>query len=256
MVEGLAVFRDRFRGLDDCYVLIGGTACDLWMGERALDFRATKDLDMVLVVEALRPEFFKVFWRFVKDAGYEGFGGGQEPRNFYRFKKPAQAGFPWMIELFSRRALDLPADVRLSPVPAGEDLSSLSAILLDDDYYRLVLDSRTTIDGISTVPAGCLIALKARAWLDLSNRKAAGEVDVAEADIKKHRNDVFRLLVTLAPADRVQVPEAARVHLRQFVAKFPAGATEWPAIRQAVKNLPEPAAILGQLSEVFMLDVG
>ena len=104
MVEGLTIFRDRFRGLEDCYVLIGGTACDLWMGERALDFRATKDLDMVLVVEALRPEFFQVFWQFVKDAGYEGFGGGQEPRNFYRFKKPAQAGFPWMIELFSRRA--------------------------------------------------------------------------------------------------------------------------------------------------------
>ncbi len=120
MVEGLTIFRDRFRGLDDCYVLIGGTACDLWMGERALDFRATKDLDMVLVVEALRPEFFQVFWQFVKDAGYEGFGGGQEPRNFYRFKKPAQAGVPWMIELFSRRALDLPADVHLSPVPAGE----------------------------------------------------------------------------------------------------------------------------------------
>lgn len=255
MVEGLAVFRDRFRGLDDCYVLIGGTACDLWMGERALDFRATKDLDMVLVVEALRPEFFQVFWQFVKDAGYEGFGGGQTPRNFYRFKKPAQAGFPWMIELFSRRALELPADVHLSPVPAGEDLSSLSAILLDDVYYQLVLDSRTIIDGISTVPAGCLIALKARAWLDLSARKAAGQAKVAEADIKKHRNDVFRLLVTLTPADRVQVPEAARDHLRQFAARFPVGAVEWSAIRQAVNDLPEPAAILGQLRAVFMLGV-
>lgn len=58
-------------------------------------------------------------------------------------------------------------------------------------YYKLVLDSRITIDGISTVPAGCLIALKARAWLDLSGRKAAGEANVADVDIKKHRNDVF-----------------------------------------------------------------
>jgi hypothetical protein len=253
MVEGLTIFRERFRGLEDCYVLIGGTACDLWMGERALDFRATKDLDMVLVVEALRPEFFQVFWQFVKDAGYEGFGGGQEPRNFYRFKKPAQAGFPWMIELFSRRALDLPADVHLSPVPAGEDLSSLSAILLDDDYYRLVLDSRRLVDGISTVPAGCLIPLKARAWLDLTARKAAGEANVSESDIKKHRNDVFRLLVTLAPADRVQVSEAVRAHLRQFAAGFPADAVEWRAIGQAVANLPEPPALLAQLRDVFTL---
>jgi hypothetical protein len=29
MVGGLTIFRDRFRGLEDCYVLIGGTACDL-----------------------------------------------------------------------------------------------------------------------------------------------------------------------------------------------------------------------------------
>ena len=50
MVERLTIFRDRSRGLDDCYVQIGGTACDLWMGERTLDFRATKDLDRVLVV--------------------------------------------------------------------------------------------------------------------------------------------------------------------------------------------------------------
>ena len=39
--------------------------------------------------------------------------------------------------------------------------------------------------------SGCLIALKARAWLDLSGRKAAGEANVADVDIKKHRNDVF-----------------------------------------------------------------
>jgi len=253
MVEGLAVFGDRFRGLDDCYVLIGGTACDLWMGERALDFRATKDLDMVLVVEALRPEFFRVFWQFVRDASYEGFGGGQVPRNFYRFKKPARAGFPWMLELFSRRALDLPADVHLSPIPAGEDLSSLSAILLDEDYYGLVLGFRRVVDGISTVPAGCLIPLKARAWLDLTARKAAGDATVSESDIRKHRNDVFRLLVTLAPADRIEVPEAVRAHLRQFASRFPAGAAEWRAIGQAVANLPDPPALLALFRGVFSL---
>ena len=256
MVEGLAFFREQFQGFEDCYVMIGGTACDLWMAERALEFRATKDLDVVLVVEALRPAFFRTFWRFVRDAGYEGFRGGQPPRNFYRFKKPGQAGFPWMIELFSRRTLILPRGVHLSPVPAGEDLSSLSAILLDDVYYQLVIRFRTVIDGISTVPAGCLIALKVRAWLDLTTRKAAGMATVADADIKKHRNDVFRLLVTLAPVDRVEVSERVREHLRQFVAAFPARAPEWTAIRQAVQNLPEPASLLAQMNDVFILGAG
>jgi hypothetical protein len=254
MVEGLATFRDRFQSFGDSYVLIGGTACDLWMEERQLGFRATKDLDIVLVVEALRPDFFLTFWQFVKDAGYEGYNGGQFPRNFYRFKKPSRPGFPWMIELFCRRMLDLPPGVHLSPVPAGDDLSSLSAILLDDVYYHLVTTFRTTIDGISTVPAGCLIALKARAWLDLTTRKAAGDTNVADADIKKHRNDVFRLLVTLAPADRVQVPDAVRKHLRQFADSFPAGAAVWPAILQAADISLDPGALLGQLKDVFMLD--
>ena len=75
-------------------MLIGGTACDLWMGERALDFRATKDLDMVLVVEALRPEFFQVFWQFVKDAGYEGFGGGRSLGTSIGSRSPPRPVFP------------------------------------------------------------------------------------------------------------------------------------------------------------------
>ena len=114
-----------------------------------------------------------------------------------------------------------------------------------------MLHSRRLVDGISTVPAGCLIPLKARVWLDLTARKAAGEANVSESDIKKHR--LFRLLVTLAPADRVQVSEAVRAHLRQFAAGFPADAVEWRAIGQAVANLPEPPALLAQFRDVFTL---
>jgi len=243
--------------LEDCYVLIGGTACDLWMGERDLEFRATKDLDIVLVVESLRPDFFRTFWQFVRDAGYEGYIGGEAPRNFYRFKKPHVKGYPWMIELFTRKSLDLSADVHLTPVPAGEDLSSLSAILLEDQYYQLVLRSRILIDDLSTTPAGCLIPLKARAWLDLTGRKAAGDVRVKDEDLKKHRNDVFRLLLTLAPADRVGLPETIRRHLTEFVAQFPPTNREWASIRQAVSQgsltMSEPETALQQLKNIFRL---
>ena len=67
---------------------------------------------------------------------------------------------------------------------------------------------------------------------------------------------MFRLLVTLAPADRFAVPDRVRNHLRAFAARFPAGAGEWTAIGQAVDNLPEPSALLGQLRNVFMLEAG
>jgi len=41
-----------------------------------------------------------------------------------------------MIELFSRRinSIELPEDAVLTPLPLDDDLSSLSAILLDNDY--------------------------------------------------------------------------------------------------------------------------
>ena len=38
MVKGLDVFRDWFNGFESCYTLIGGAACDLWMGDRDLGF--------------------------------------------------------------------------------------------------------------------------------------------------------------------------------------------------------------------------
>ncbi|MDD3898415.1 MAG: tyrosine-type recombinase/integrase, partial [Syntrophomonadaceae bacterium] len=44
----------------DQYAIIGGTACDLLMSEDGLDFRATRDIDIVLIVESLTPEFGKI----------------------------------------------------------------------------------------------------------------------------------------------------------------------------------------------------
>ncbi len=34
-------------------------------------FRATKDLDIVLIVEALTPEFVSKFWQYVQTACYQ-----------------------------------------------------------------------------------------------------------------------------------------------------------------------------------------
>lgn len=53
MVEGLERFKDHFKEFTEQYVLIGGAACDLYMEDAGLFFRATKDLDIVLCVEAL-----------------------------------------------------------------------------------------------------------------------------------------------------------------------------------------------------------
>ena len=45
-----------------------------------------------------------------------------------------------MIELLTRKldAIQLPEDAVLTPLPMDEDISSLSAILLDNDYYEFL----------------------------------------------------------------------------------------------------------------------
>ena len=70
MVVGMERFREHFRGYEDSFVLIGGAACDQWMSDSGLRFRGTKDLDIVLVLEALDAAFVLRFWQFVEEGGY------------------------------------------------------------------------------------------------------------------------------------------------------------------------------------------
>lgn len=61
MVKGLDIFYKYFAEYTEQYVLIGGAACDISFRNNDTDFRATKDLDMVLVIEAQTREFAQQF---------------------------------------------------------------------------------------------------------------------------------------------------------------------------------------------------
>lgn len=219
MVTGIDRFREWFRGYEDQYAIIGGTACDLLMSEDGMDFRATKDIDLVLIVEAITPDFGRQFWQFVKAAGYEHRNKSTGLPQFYRFSHPTAGGYPFMIELFSRRAeaINLPDDAVLTPLPMEDDISSLSAILLDDDYYQLVRSGTVVVDGINVLDAAYLIPFKAKAWLDLTQKKAAGQ-SVDSKNIRKHKNDVFRLSALLTQQSKVVVTESVLADLRAFLA--------------------------------------
>lgn len=255
MVKGLDKFLEHFKGQESAYVFIGGTACDIWMSDNPISFRRTKDLDMVLVVEALTDDFIRLFWKFVSDGHYEINQNSAGQARFYRFLKPKEAGYPAMIELFSRNNLDLPEGARCTPIPAGDDLSSLSALLLNDDYYQYICACHTIKDGCPIVPAHCLIPLKARAYLDLRHRKDQGDESIDEDDIKKHRNDVFRLFPTLIPLERHTPPDLLKTDLKSFLSEFPKTSTEWDAIARSIKPavLPDPNTVLTQMQNIFQL---
>ncbi len=221
MVRGLAQFRDHFRGFSDRYVVIGGTACDLLMTAAGLPYRRTRDLDIVLVVEALDSAFAAALWSFVERGGYPRRFVGTGKRSCYRFESPVSGEFPEMIELFTRHpdARVVPEGVHLARIPIPDSALSLSAILLRDDYYRWLLEGRVELDGVPLVGAAHLIPMKARAWLDLSTRATEG-AKVDSADIRKHRNDVFRLLQLIVPNDRFVLPATLNADMRQFGAEI------------------------------------
>ena len=218
MVKGLDVFRARFSNYSDRYVLIGGTACDIALGAAGIAYRGTKDLDIVLCIEALDKAFCEELWRFVEDGGYVHKQKSTGKEIFYRFFEPTDDSYPYMLELFSRTpdVIMLAEGSHLTPIPADDPGMSLSAILLDDDCYELIQKMKTEVDGLSVAGAELLIPLKAVAWVRQKRRRDSGE-DVHDNDIRKHRNDVFRLYQVISPDDRVLIPGSLKDELRSFI---------------------------------------
>lgn len=222
MVIGLEVLREAFKGYEDCYTIIGGTACDILMSRQNLDFRATKDIDMILLIENRFEEFGTVLWKFIKDGAYKCGWKNSKNLQFYRFTEPQNLNYPIMIELFSKNPGYQLHDIEavITPLHISDEISSLSAIMLNDDYYKFMLSGRKTISGVGVLGAEHLIPFKMKAWLDLCRRKNEGE-HVNSKDIKKHKNDVFRLMNIINPEERIALPETVQDDVRQFVEKMP-----------------------------------
>lgn len=217
MVTGIDKIREHFAGHEDHYAIIGGAACDLLFDEAGISFRATRDIDMVLCVEVVDAAFGTAFKAFLDAGGYQARERSNGAKEFYRFHRPSDPAYPFMIELFSRKpgTLDLAEDVGLTPIPVEEDIVSLSAILLDEEYYKALQTAKRKTSGVTVIDETLLIPFKARAFLDLTVRSEAGE-KIDSRTIKKHRNDVFRLLQLLPGDISVQLPDTLLNDLRRF----------------------------------------
>ena len=123
-----------------------------------------------------------------------------------------------MMELFSKKPInfELKSDSGLTPIHLDESIVSLSAMLLNDAYYDSLVKGKRTVDGYSVIEIETVIILKIKAWLDLRKRKEAGE-QVDSKNIKKHKNDVFRLLANVTPSSRVVTAEIIQSDIKQFI---------------------------------------
>jgi hypothetical protein len=258
MVRGLELFRERFRPFEGLMTLIGGAACDEWFKTSGLSFRATNDLDLVIMVDSVPADFVSALRGFVREGGYEISHRSEGAPILYRFSHPTRGDFPLKLELSSRKpgGFALNEGQKSIPVISGLGRHSLSAILMDDAYFDLVKDHHDERDGLWVANATALIPLKAHAWLNLTRAKEAGE-SIDSLDIKKHRADVFRLAATLPEEAGPQLPTSIADDLTSFLRSFPVDSAEWPAIVAAVEatsgaKLP-PATLRAAIQTYFRL---
>ncbi len=232
MVEGLELFKDHFKEYTDHYILIGGSACDWQLAQKGINFRATKDLDIILVVEALSSDFVRRFWQFIRQGGYTIAQIGEQ-KKFFRFIQPRVEGYPKMLELFSRKP-DLIAevpDMHLTPIPTEDEVSSLSAILLDDAYYYFTVSNSTITGGLHHATEPALICLKTKAFLNNAARKSTGQT-VRQDDIDKHKKDVIRVTAALIPGEVIETRSSIKTDLLKYIDII---RKEIPDIRQILR---------------------
>ena len=260
MVEGLDLFRQRFREFEGAFVLIGGAACHEWFAAQREEFRPTKDLDIVLLVEVVEPSFVAALRGFIAEGKYKIQEKSEGVPVLYRFAKPENPKFPFMLELFSRKpdSIELGDGQVVVPISAGADQHSLSAILLDEHYYTLIRNHCVTQAGLPFATVTALIPLKARAWLDLRQRKAAGQ-HIDAKNIAKHRNDVFSLAATLPGDPGPELRASLLADLSRFLGEFPADSPEWAGIQASLKHTVasglKPAALRLAIQIYFRLPV-
>lgn len=209
-------FAEAFQGFEDNYVLIGGTATSIVLDKYGLESRTTKDYDMVLIDEEKNQAFYTALTTFLTNGEYIPYVLDKENKLF-RFTTEKE-DYPKMIELFCLIPDWFTGDSRVAPIHFDDDMS-LSALLLDENYYSLLKDGREILNGYSVLSNHYLIVFKAKAWLDLSQRKEQGD-KIDNKNIKKHLNDIARLTGSLTTLDRMDLPDSVRIDMINFLEKL------------------------------------
>lgn len=220
MVPGLDTFREWFEGYHGRHVIIGGTACNLIYRRYGVTERATRDIDLVVLADAFDRDYYLRFVSFVRKAGYSH--RTKDGRyELYRFEKPRAEGYPPMIELLSRCPdvlVDIESDLGRFKTTDGH--YSLSAILLDDEYYKMLDAGTETIDGLPVLGLRLLPVFKMHAWLNLSRDRESGK-NVHRDEINKHRSDVCKLCALILPSERVVLSDSVRDEVARFADAMP-----------------------------------
>ena len=87
---------------------------------------------------------------------------------------------------------------------------------------------------------------------DKKNGKA-----IKDRDLKKHRNDVFRLVYLLPAEFEMEMPDPVAADLRNFLLVFAPGSDQWKGILQALREsrleVRLPEELLSEIKAAYKL---
>lgn len=160
--------------------------------------KATFDIDLVLLTNN-SVEMSQRIKQYINDGEYKIQIGEKDQYKYYRFIEPQKENFAKEIELFASNENDLELDdsQRIIPVDPEEGLYSLSAIMLDPEYFEMI---KNNVDKTGRAPytnAQATMMLKMSAFYDLRSRN--------DKKWKKHRRDILKLALTLTGEEEIKL---------------------------------------------------
>lgn len=253
MVKGFELFQARLGSFEDAYVVIGGTACDLALKDFG-GFRATKDIDMLIVTEHVDVTFAKALRDFLKEGSYTNYVTKDRKPHYYRFVAPKGSLYPAQIEMLSHSLIPERENVRFTPISLDDGIRSLSAIVLDPVYYEFVKTQRDVSHGVPSLNPEALVVLKSAAYLNLLADRRRSPSSVRSEDLHKHRNDVFRLLGVIPSGESIELPQSIRARMDEFIRHMDVLNPEWADVAAAVGPLAlSPADYVERFRRLFAL---
>ena len=171
--------------------------------------------------------------------------------------KPENDDFSFQVELFCRKPdlVSLEEPAHLTPIPVDDDLSSLSAILLNDHYYNYMRDRSELVDGLRRATLEALVCLKAKAYLEIKVRVENGK-EGERKHLKKHKGDVFRLGALLPENTVFDIPEEIQKDLNAFAAEVKIEMPGKELFKELGAGSLEPEKVFEQVVKSFGIAVG
>ena len=138
----LSHFQEYCRDFDEHYVVVGGFATVMLLDEELGEGhgKATFDIDLVLLTNN-SVELSQRIKQYITDGKYDIQLGDKDQYKYFRSNNPKEENFAKEIELFAsnENSLELDDEQRIIPIDPEEGLYSLSAIMLDKEYFLHIL---------------------------------------------------------------------------------------------------------------------